>query len=171
MPPSPPASITRGRVEGARRERRGGGQTKEHCCCRVRGSTPDWRGAAGRVQTQRQHNRGGSSLRKEMGMNGRVAGVSVLFKAIKKTSSASHFFTHAAGTLLKMLQLERVCEGVCVSDRGGTGLAHCFLAIVHYLLNSHALCVQLYSTNETAKRVFVCSMVAVTAVSNFISSL
>lgn len=27
---------------------------------------------------------------------------------------------------------------------------HCFLAIVHYLLNSHAFCVQLYSTNETA---------------------
>lgn len=33
-----------GQDEGARRERRGG-QTKEHCCCLVQGSTPDWRGA------------------------------------------------------------------------------------------------------------------------------
>lgn len=48
----------------------------------------------GGVQTERECDQGGLSLRMEIKMNGRGAAVSLLFTVIKKTSSAILFTTH-----------------------------------------------------------------------------
>ena len=93
--------------EGARRERRGGGsrvggrgggkqrRTVAASLGLWGGSTPGWRkkGGGRGVQTGRECDWEGLSLRIEIKMNGRGAGVSALFTVIKRTSSASHFFT------------------------------------------------------------------------------
>lgn len=141
----------------------GWGQTKEHCCC-LTGVLREGRGADGGESVTEEV----LSLRIEIKMNGWGAGVSVLFTVIKRTSSASHFFPHTNAQFA-------LSVGAIVKNRGEMGgLFHCFVAIVQYLLNPHALSVQLYNTNEMGEKcvfVCVCALAAVTAVSNFISVL
>lgn len=52
-----------------------------------------------------------------------------------------YFFSFLAALALGTSVCERLIEE-----------GHCFLAIVHYLLNPRALSVQLYATNEMTKR-------------------
>ena len=123
-----------GQGEGARgaREKEGG---REGCKQRSTvaaslgfwgGSTPGWRkkwGGGGGVQRGREGDGEGLSLRIEIKMNGRGAGVSALFTVIKRTSSASHFFTrnHQTHTHTQFAMLQFVWVSARDRRRVGDG--------------------------------------------------
>lgn len=155
LPSSPRAFLSRhasvpanqhrpGQGEGARRGGWGGKQRST-----VAASLGFWGGSTrcvvgGGVQTERECDWGGLSLRIEIKMNGRGAGVSAVFTVIKKTSSAIFFFKNTHTHSLQLVW-------VSVRDRGGMGSVHCFSAIVQCLLYPRVLSVQLYATNEMGK--------------------
>lgn len=157
---------------GARRERRGGGGADKGAlllpCSRVdtRLEGRGWKGSNEETAQPRRF-----IIKKRDGNEWEGSRGVCSVQSHKEDKQRQSFFHTCSWHALKNAAVGASVRG-CVRVIGeGLGSYIVFWPLCIICLTLMLFCVQLYSTNEMASRVFACSMAAVTAVSNFISSL